>query len=227
MIASHRSKNSLFQPLRGAAARCLLAAVPLAIGFSGAVSSANAEYSFTTINSAGGDGDFTQLLGINNAGTIAGYFGDGSVVPNNGFTIARPYGAGDFTAENFPGAVQTQVVGINNTGATVGFYIDAPGNNHGFIFEGGTYTTVDNPLTGPSPSVNQLLTPAIPERPLGGQESAQRGSSRVARAQKGQPPSGRPPAAATISAIAASSFLAAASALSYSSSPGRLSTSIA
>jgi hypothetical protein len=157
MIASHRSKNSLFQPLRGAAARCLLAAVPLAIGFSGAVSSANAEYSFTTINSAGGDGDFTQLLGINNAGTIAGYFGDGSVVPNNGFTIARPYGAGDFTAENFPGAVQTQVVGINNTGATVGFYIDAPGNNHGFIFEGGTYTTVDNPLTGPSPSVNQLL----------------------------------------------------------------------
>jgi PEP-CTERM motif len=79
------------------------------------------------------------------------------VVPNNGFTIAPPYGAGDFTPENFPTAVQTQVVGINNTGATVGFYIDAAGNNHGFIFEGGTYTTVDNPLTGGSPSVNQLL----------------------------------------------------------------------
>ncbi len=157
MVLLHCSKHSLFRPSRGSAARFLLAAIPLAIGFSGAVSSAKAGYSYTTINSTGGDGDFTQLLGINNAGTIAGYFGDGAVVPNNGFTIAPPYGAGDFTAENYPGAVQTQVVGINNTGATVGFYIDAPGNNHGFIFEGGTYTTIDNPLTGPSPSVNQLL----------------------------------------------------------------------
>ena len=42
-------------------------------------------------------------------------------------------------------AAQTQVVGINNTGATVGFYVDAEGNNHGFIFTGGTYYTVDNP----------------------------------------------------------------------------------
>jgi hypothetical protein len=49
----------------------------LAVGCCGAVSSAQAGYSFTTINSTGGDGDFTQLLGINNAGTIAGYFGDG------------------------------------------------------------------------------------------------------------------------------------------------------
>jgi len=120
-------------------------------------------YSFMTINSAGGDGDFTQLLGINNAGTIAGYFGDGSVVPNNGFTVAPPYGAGNFTAENFPDAAQTQVVGINNTGATVGFYIDttAAMNNHGFIYTGGRFYTVDNPLTAPgsvgSPSVNQLL----------------------------------------------------------------------
>ena len=49
----------------------------------------------------------------------------------------------------------------------------------------------------------------------------------LGEAQKGQSLSGRRPAAATISTIAASSFLAAASARSYSSSPGRLSTSIA
>ena len=130
------------------------------IGLLGAVSSAEAGYSFTTINSTGGDGDFTQLLGINNAGTIAGYFGDGSIVPNNGFTLAPPYGSGNFTAENATtlGAVQTQVIGINNTGATVGFYIDGSGNNHGFIFAGNTYTTVDNPLTGTTtPTLNQLL----------------------------------------------------------------------
>jgi hypothetical protein len=34
-----------------------------------------------------GDNTFTQLLGIKNGGTIAGYFGDGTVVPNNGFTL--------------------------------------------------------------------------------------------------------------------------------------------
>jgi hypothetical protein len=38
---------------------------------------------FQTVISPG-DPAFTQLLGINNGGTIAGYFGDGTVVPNNG-----------------------------------------------------------------------------------------------------------------------------------------------
>ena len=134
----------------------LASVAALAIGFSGAVSSAKAAYSFTTINSTGGNADFTQLLGINNAGTIAGYFGDGTVVPNNGFTIAPPYGSGNFTAENFTSAAQTQVVGINNNGATVGFYVSADGSNHGFIHEGSTFTTVDNPLSG-TPTFNQLL----------------------------------------------------------------------
>jgi hypothetical protein len=122
--------------------------------FSAALSS---PYNFTTINSAGGDGNFTQLLGINNAGAIAGYFGDGTAVPNNGFTIAPPYGSADFTPENFPGAFETQVTGINNNGATVGFYIDNSGISHGFILIGGTFTTVDNPAGLTSPAFNQLL----------------------------------------------------------------------
>ncbi len=129
-----------------------------ALGLSSAVSCAMAGgYSFTTINSTGGDGNFTQLLGINNAGTIAGYFGDGTVVPNNGFTIAPPYGSGNFSGYNFPASAQTQVVGINNTGATVGFYVDASGVNHGFIFTGGSSTTVDNPSTSTTTPFNQLL----------------------------------------------------------------------
>jgi hypothetical protein len=139
----------------------LTSVAALAVGFSVAVSSAEAGYSFTTINSTGGDGDFTQLLGINNAGTIAGYFGDGTAVPNNGFTIAPPYGSADFTPENFTvggvTAAQTQVVGINNTGATVGFYVDASGVSHGFILTGGTFTTVDNTTGLTSAPFNQLL----------------------------------------------------------------------
>jgi PEP-CTERM motif len=130
------------------------AAALTALGFSAAMSPAIAAgYSFVTINSSGGDADFTQLLGINNAGTIAGYFGDGTVVPNNGFTIKPPYGAGDFTPENYPMAAQTQVVGINNTGTTVGFYIDTAGNNIGFSDVGGTFFSVTNPnATPPSPA---------------------------------------------------------------------------
>ncbi len=95
------------------------------------------------------DTAFTQLLGINNSSVIAGYWGDGTVVPNHGFTLVLP---NSFTPENFPGAAQTQVIGINNTGWTDGFYVDQAGVTHGFTFNG-TYTTVDSPGT----AFNQLL----------------------------------------------------------------------
>ena len=96
------------------------------------------------------DTAFTQLLGINNSSTIAGYWGDGMVVPNHGFTLVLP---NTFTPENFPMATQTQVIGINNTGWTDGFYVDAAGVTHGFTFNAGTYTRVDAPGT----AFNQLL----------------------------------------------------------------------
>lgn len=115
-------------------------------------------YSFNTINNPG-DLNFNQLLGINNAGVIAGYFGDGATVPNNGYTWTKSSG---FTAENFAGAAQTQVIGINNTltggsYGTDGFYVDSAGANHGFTQIGGVQTTVDNPATSSIPALNQLL----------------------------------------------------------------------
>jgi hypothetical protein len=59
--------------------------------------------------------------------------------------------------------------------------------------------------------------------PRGADDKSRSGAAgRPRRAQKGQSLSGRPPAAATISATVASSLLAAASARSYSSSPGLL-----
>jgi len=57
---------------------------------------------FQTVISPG-DPAFTQLLGINNGGTIAGYLGDGTVVPNHGFILTFP---STYTPENFPGSVQ-------------------------------------------------------------------------------------------------------------------------
>src|SRR5450631_532561 len=81
---------------------------------------APASYNFQTVMSPG-DPAFTQLLGINNASTIAGYFGDGTAVANNGFTLVLP---NSYTPENVPAAAQTKVIGINNTGWNDGFYTD-------------------------------------------------------------------------------------------------------
>src|SRR5271167_2834857 len=108
-------------------------------------------YSFQTVISPG-DPAFTQLLGINNSSTIAGYFGDGTIVPNNGFTLVLP---NHYTPENFPGAAQTQVIGINSAGNTDGFYIDTGGVTHGFTNIGGTFHTVD--FASPPSVLTQLL----------------------------------------------------------------------
>lgn len=120
-------------------------------------------YSFQMINNPG-DPNFNQLLGVNNEGTIAGYFGDSVAVPNNGYTWSKATG---FVAENFPKAVQTQVTAINNVGVsppvgpamynTAGFYVDTAGANHGFTNTLGTFATVDNSATTSTPPFNQLL----------------------------------------------------------------------
>ena len=116
-------------------------------------------YTFQTIDNAA-DATFNQLLGINNTGTIAGYFGSGAAGhPNQGYTVVPPYGQANYTNENFPGSMQTQVTGINNSGLTVGFWADINNNNFGFVNNSGTFTTVVNPNSGPinTPQVNQLL----------------------------------------------------------------------
>jgi hypothetical protein len=140
----------------GAAVTGLGAAVP-------AVASAAAApriptYSFSTHGDKA-DPTFNQLLGINDKGQIAGYFGIGTsatVHPNRGYVVNPPYQQGDFKNENFPGAAQTQVIGINNSGTTVGFYADAAGDNFGFVLKGGIWTAVIDPNTGAG-TVNQLL----------------------------------------------------------------------
>lgn len=105
-----------------------------------------------------GDSNFNQALGINTAGTIAGYAGDGVVVPNKGYTVVAPFAPANFTSENFPGSVQTQVVGINSNTppTTVGFWINGVGTNFGFVDQNGSFTSVTNPNTGTG-TVNQLL----------------------------------------------------------------------
>jgi hypothetical protein len=117
------------------AARCLLAAIPLAIA-----PAAHAAYNLTFVPDPTGTG-LINLLGINNSGTIAG-FDDGVV--NQGFTLTLP---SNFTGVNFPGAASSMATGINSAGDVSGIYVDAAGNTHGFTEIGGSFKTIDDPAS--------------------------------------------------------------------------------
>jgi hypothetical protein len=118
----------------------------------------SANYNFQTLNN-NKDTTFNQLLGINNSGLIAGYFGSGMTGhPNKGYTLNKPYGQGSYTNENFPGSAQTQVTGLNNSGVTVGFWVDAKGANSGFYAAKHKFHTVNFPTNNnASPRFDQLL----------------------------------------------------------------------
>jgi hypothetical protein len=69
------------------------------------------------------DKTYNELLGINNNGRIAGYFGFGDKGhPNKGYTINAPYAQRNIKSENFPHSAQTQVFGLNDKNVQVGDY---------------------------------------------------------------------------------------------------------
>jgi hypothetical protein len=119
-------------------------------------------YGFHTLDN-GRDAAFNQLLGINDEGVIAGYFGSGAAgQPNQGYLLPPSYGQGSYVNENFPGSVQTQVTGLNNRGVTVGFWshtnLGSGDANFGFVDDHGRFWTADYPTNDPaSPVADQLL----------------------------------------------------------------------
>ena len=132
-----------------------------------ATASAHSPYRFETLNNQH-DVTFNQLLGINQSGVIAGYFGSGAQGhPNKGYLLFHPFGQGDYLNENFPGSVQTQVTGLNDRGVTVGFWSDQNNanqmnDNFGFYKLFGRFHNVNFPVSqngtmNASPPVNQLL----------------------------------------------------------------------
>jgi hypothetical protein len=120
-------------------------------------------YTFKTKNNAD-DPTFNQLLGINDSGIIAGYFGSGANGhPNKGYTLLPPYHQVDFRNQNFPHSKQTQVTGLNNEGIEVGFFStmntkSGNNDNFGYYFDGRKFHKVNYPAPNPaSPPVDQLL----------------------------------------------------------------------
>ena len=120
-------------------------------------------YQVVTLND-GRDATFNQLLGINNQGLVAGYFGSGAAGhPNRGYLLIPPFAQRSFLNENFPHAAQTQVTGLNDDGVTVGFFskqnnASMTDNNFGFYQKNGRYHEVNFPIgDAAKPPVDQLL----------------------------------------------------------------------
>jgi probable HAF family extracellular repeat protein len=97
----------------------------------------------------------TFATGINDKGQIVGYYQDGvsgGGLVNHGFI----YVGGIYTAIDDPFAISpsvsggtgigTAALGINDKGQVVGYYYDSSRDAHGFLYSGGSYTTLDDPL---------------------------------------------------------------------------------
>ncbi len=57
--------------------------------------------------------------------------------------VADPF---TYTTIDFPGATVSGAAGINNPGQIVGGYTLADGTRHGFLYSGGIFSTIDDPL---------------------------------------------------------------------------------
>jgi len=84
----------------------------------------------------------TYAMGINNWGSIVGFYLDSS---NNyqGFELKN----GKYTKIHYPGSLWTTVGSINDNGVIVGSYTNpqSTGHGHGFTLKNGVYKTLDNP----------------------------------------------------------------------------------
>jgi hypothetical protein len=70
----------------------------------------------------------TLAFGINDAGSIAGYY-----IDRAGLTHGFTYIGGVFTPVDVPGATATMIYRINNKNNVVGMVLDSLGELHGVI----------------------------------------------------------------------------------------------
>ena len=72
--------------------------------------------------------------------------------PTTVFLIAK----GQFQTLDFPESTLTQTFGLNNHDEVVGAYVDRSGLTHGFIFQDGHFTSVDDPEGVATTSINGI-----------------------------------------------------------------------
>ncbi|MFN2578167.1 MAG: hypothetical protein ABR607_10805 [Pyrinomonadaceae bacterium] len=83
---------------------------------------------------------FTKAYGINNNGSVVGYFIDSSN-RRHGFL----YDGRNFTQLDYPDAVRTFAYKVNDAGQIVGGYADTAGLTHGFSYFRGRFTPISFP----------------------------------------------------------------------------------
>jgi probable HAF family extracellular repeat protein len=109
-------------------------------------------YIYTTIPGPDGDDSIGQISAINDSGTVAAFFGNGTV---SGEYI---YSDGVYTTLTGPdGSGATSPVAVNDSGEVIGEY-DPGGSPHAFIYQNGTYTTLAGP---PDSGAEQTTADAI------------------------------------------------------------------
>jgi hypothetical protein len=83
----------------------------------------------------------SQATGVNNAGTVVGFYQYNSTPDFSAFVDK----AGVVTSFQFPGSIDTQALGINDLGEIVGDYVAAGGQMFGFLDNGGIFSTINPP----------------------------------------------------------------------------------
>jgi len=109
---------------------------------------------YTSVNDPLGTGAIgTVPFAINGLGQYVGYYTDKNHIDHgffyNGSTyvsINDPLGVGSISPPFGTGKLGTAALGINDEGELVGTYADANNKLHGFLYNDGTYTTIDDPL---------------------------------------------------------------------------------
>jgi hypothetical protein len=96
---------------------------------------------FTNINAMLPANFNSQATGLNDAGTVVGFY----QYDAGGDFAAFSDIAGLVTPFQFPSSLSTQALGINNLGEIVGDYIDGGGAMHGFLDNAGAFMTLDFP----------------------------------------------------------------------------------
>ncbi len=96
----------------------------------------------------------TQMLGMNNAGWIAGYWNDYNSL-NHGF-LNQGGTLSSFDAPGAAGGIGTFATAINDAGLVVGYYYDSNYDTHGFLYNANTQQFIAAPLDYPGGSYTQL-----------------------------------------------------------------------
>lgn len=94
----------------------------------------------------------SQATGVNNAGTVVGFYQPTSTTFNGFEDIG---GVISSITAPFSGTVSTQALGVNDLGQIVGDYTLADGNMFGFLDTGGMFTTLD-PFSSTAVTINGI-----------------------------------------------------------------------